>query len=79
MLYQIGEAVLVNKWSHSLYLNEVYLPEQNLFPKQKYLLREYCILGIVLEASFANLCLVWIPEVQKKLYFSYEDIKKCQD
>ena len=78
MLYKIGEAVLVNKWSYSLSPLDSYLPEQYVFPKQLNLLGEYSLLGIVLEVQ-QEMCLVWIPAHEKKFYFKLEDIKKCQD
>ena len=78
MCFEIGEAVLVNKWSFSFNTNDCYLPEQNIFPKQTNLFGEYCLFGIVLE-SYQDMCLVWISEFDKKFYFKYEDMKKCQD
>ena len=77
-MFKVGEAVLINKWSHSLNPLEYYLPEHDIFPKQLSLFGDYCILGIILESTSA-MCYVWIPEREERYYINCEDIKKCQD
>lgn len=79
MSFEIGEMVMVNKWSYSLFpLDQAYLPEENAFPKQHNLFGEYDFTGIILEIHPEHCC-IWVTIFQKSYYFKYEDFKKCQD
>lgn len=71
-IVQQGDLVSVNKWSLSSYSEEGYPPEIDL--KQQKLFEEFSFMGIVLEAT-AEMCLVWVLNLEKQYYFYYDNIK----
>jgi hypothetical protein len=76
--YKIGEIIKVNKWSPSFYPFECYDPENGVFPKQRMLFGDYSFIGVILELN-AEMCYVWVMDLERCYYLYYKDVEKCQD
>ena len=76
-IYEIGELVKVNKWSASFYPFEIYDPAKGIFPKQQMLFGDYSFMGVVLQLH-AEMCYVWVMDLERFYYLYYKDVEKCQ-
>lgn len=73
VVLQQGDLVSVNKWSLSFYPYESYAAGTSL-KQQRGLFEEFSFIGVVMEPA-AEMCLVWVLNLEKQYYFYYDDIK----